>query len=515
MSTKYGQNVPGARHPATNMSSATTFIANLALAGLSVIPCRADSAEPAGNGQYEADVIIVGAGIAGLVTAYELQKRGISTLVLEASAVPGGRVATANYGNGLVAEFGLQEIWSNNPILGIAKSLGFELRPEYEHCAHSTFMHGDKLFPDIYDGTMRAHWDSFLSPVERRNLEGWLTGAQDLYARARSVGIHDPRVRVLQDLSFEEWLTHSAELSELATAWLRLHVQAELASDWSQVSALYALLEMEIYFDGGAACYAIDGGNSRLIEALANESGPIITSARVSNIDRNIVVDSDSSVRVTYIKNHNVESVSAKRVVLAVPFHQIPQINIQPALSQAHEKSLQSLGYGQFVVVHLLMDNASATLTSTDGHEITDGILTNGPLGYVYGVVAENDPDAVFSVLVYGNYAKATHMKPHAITVSEILSELDRIQPGLSSSVADAYVYSYHPASIPLWAPGRSPLDEQSELLRRPAGTLYFAGDYTRGGHSGSAAQSGIDVAAEIAREFATNRLPRRRGAPY
>ena len=36
------------------------------------------------------DVIIVGAGIAGLAAAYELNRRGVSVLVLERSARPGG-----------------------------------------------------------------------------------------------------------------------------------------------------------------------------------------------------------------------------------------------------------------------------------------------------------------------------------------------------------------------------------------------------------------------------------------
>src|SRR5712691_3567498 len=36
------------------------------------------------------DVVIVGAGIAGLAAAYELNRRGVSVLVLERSARPGG-----------------------------------------------------------------------------------------------------------------------------------------------------------------------------------------------------------------------------------------------------------------------------------------------------------------------------------------------------------------------------------------------------------------------------------------
>ena len=36
------------------------------------------------------DVVIVGAGIAGLATAYELSRRGVSFVVLERASRPGG-----------------------------------------------------------------------------------------------------------------------------------------------------------------------------------------------------------------------------------------------------------------------------------------------------------------------------------------------------------------------------------------------------------------------------------------
>ena len=38
------------------------------------------------------DVIVVGAGIAGLAAAYELHKRGISFVVLERTPRPGGLI---------------------------------------------------------------------------------------------------------------------------------------------------------------------------------------------------------------------------------------------------------------------------------------------------------------------------------------------------------------------------------------------------------------------------------------
>ena len=50
----------------------------------------ADSAELPNS----VDVIVVGAGLAGLVAAHEIQRRGLSVVVLEAQDAVGGRVRT-------------------------------------------------------------------------------------------------------------------------------------------------------------------------------------------------------------------------------------------------------------------------------------------------------------------------------------------------------------------------------------------------------------------------------------
>ena len=56
---------------------------------------------PAGSGKGK-KVIIVGSGIGGLVSAYELGKAGYDCMILEATAHVGGRNKTARHGDKLV-----------------------------------------------------------------------------------------------------------------------------------------------------------------------------------------------------------------------------------------------------------------------------------------------------------------------------------------------------------------------------------------------------------------------------
>jgi monoamine oxidase len=77
-------------------------------------------------------VIVVGAGLAGLCTAYELGALGHDVTVLEAPTRPGGRVQTLRdpFDDGLFAEAGASRIPSSHHLtLGYARMFGLMLVP--------------------------------------------------------------------------------------------------------------------------------------------------------------------------------------------------------------------------------------------------------------------------------------------------------------------------------------------------------------------------------------------------
>src|SRR5215468_2056356 len=63
-------------------------------------------------------VLVLGGGLAGLCTAYELQKLGYQATVLEAQLRPGGRVCTIRhrFGPGLYVEAGAEAIPAGHDI---------------------------------------------------------------------------------------------------------------------------------------------------------------------------------------------------------------------------------------------------------------------------------------------------------------------------------------------------------------------------------------------------------------
>jgi len=67
-----------------------------------------------GNSDQRIDVAIVGGGIAGLSAAYDLQARGLSVRVLEASARVGGVIATERF-DGWVIDGGPDSLLVQKP----------------------------------------------------------------------------------------------------------------------------------------------------------------------------------------------------------------------------------------------------------------------------------------------------------------------------------------------------------------------------------------------------------------
>jgi monoamine oxidase len=443
-------------------------------------------------------VVVVGGGIAGLLSAYELEKRGFTVSILEADSVFGGRVATADYGGGLKAEYGLQEMWSDNPLLSTVRELGIPL-DENPGKSYSSVIIDGKLYP-YFRTAKEAFFDTLMPPPDKARLLSWLDQAERLRARALSEGLSAPEVRSLQDLSFSAWV-ESAKLPRNAAELLRLLIECEVGTTWQGVSALFGLLEFGPFLGEGELAYHVRGGNSRLIEGLLGAiHGEKLRSATVLRIERFARPDGQITVRVDYERDHRIRTLTAERVVVAVPFWRLHQIEMLPPLSADKWQAISSLSRGQYTVVHLLMKKDAEKLWLIHG-ESPFALLTDGPLGVVYGTfgAAPTLPATeVFSLLIHGASAAAFHMVPRELRLAEIDGNLDALWPGFSQYVQASYVFSYHPGAVPVWPPGRSPLDEPSSKLREPELGLYLAGDYLYDAHSDGAAKSALRVAEQI-----------------
>jgi monoamine oxidase len=445
-------------------------------------------------------VAIVGGGLAGLVTAYELKKKGVPFHLLEATDMLGGRVQTAHYEGGLRAEYGLQEVWADNPLYQIMQELKLPLDGGPEPAFSSMVLDG-KVYPFVQD-TNDEYFAAMMKPEEIAQLKGWMAKAKALRERAMKSGVKDAEIAKLQDLTFAKWI-HSFKMSKRVEDWIRLTIECELAHSWEVFSAVVGLIEFGVFLGEGEPNYKVDGGNTKLIEALAESAGTasITKNAMVQRVDR----PKPNEAVVSYLHNGKLKTLKAQHVVVAVPPWRLHQIHFEPTLSKKKWEGVTTLMRGSYTVVHMVVNKAHRQITYVNG-ENPFPVLSDGVTGVIYGAQSEapaDSPNEVFAFLVHGGAAYGFHMLPREAKIKEMLDGMDKLWPGFSKHVVTTYVYTYHPGAITVWPAGRSPIDDESDALRAPDGNLYLVGDWLYSGHSDGAARSAMTAAETIAKASA------------
>jgi monoamine oxidase len=113
---------------------------------------------------HEADVIIVGAGISGMIAARKVLEAGLTPLVLEADERVGGRILTEEVIPGVPIELGAQWIGDTHQrMFRLAAELGVQTYPQYDE--------GDTSYDVGGSGVLRENEFQARFASELRELE--------------------------------------------------------------------------------------------------------------------------------------------------------------------------------------------------------------------------------------------------------------------------------------------------------------------------------------------------------
>ncbi|XP_076954050.1 lysine-specific histone demethylase 1 homolog 1-like [Bidens hawaiensis] len=289
------------------------------------------------GGLFRGDVIVIGAGLAGLVAARQLVFLGFKVVVLEGRSRPGGRVRTKKMSGGdcvAAADLGGSVLTgiNGNPLGVLARQLGFPLHKVRDICP-LYLPNGDTVNPEI-DSKVEVLFNKLLDRVCKLR--------QSMMDEAKSVDV--PLGTALEAFRNVYKVTEEDLQEKMLLDWHLANLEYANATLMSNLSMVF--WDQDDPFEmGGDHCF-IPGGNDRFIRALA-ESLPIFYNQTVKTIK----YGSDG-----VLINANGKDYNADMVLCTVPLGVLkkPTIEFIPDLPQRKKDAIERLGFGLLNKVAIL-----------------------------------------------------------------------------------------------------------------------------------------------------------------
>jgi monoamine oxidase len=394
--------------------------------------------------------VVVGAGLAGLVAAHELDRAGFRVTVLEARSRIGGRVHTLRhpFADGQHVEAGGEYIDTiHSAVLGYARRFGLKLEDAQAGGGEDgiVYLRG-KARPDSEVRTRSVQ--VALARLEARSS-----------ALARGIDAADPLRR---GASFDRHsladLMDGLGISGVARFLAERDARDEYGVEPAQLSLLFHLQLYAATLDlpeSGIERYRIRGGNDLLPRALASGL-ELRLGSPVGRIERR-----GSRVRAG--------GIDADWCVLAAPLPALRQIEFVPPLPTSVAAAVADLQYGKVSKTPVQYRERFWLRRGLTGDTITDL-----PVGTTWD--ATNAQAGTKGILLtYATDGGGTSAR-------QAVGQLDQVYPGSAAGALTGVTAHwprepYSGGSYTAYAPGQ--MTRFHAALRRPMGRLLLAGEHT------------------------------------
>ena len=447
-----------------------------------------------GVGERKADVVVVGAGLAGLAAARTLAGAGVDVVVLEARNRVGGRTYTKPARSGTPLDLGAQWIGPTQyRLAALAESAGVTTFRMYDTGNNLQFQDGQRT---IYSGAIPI--DDPLVAME--TVETML----QLNLMANEVPLDAP----WEAAKAEEWDTHTVATwmennvpSSEVLKLLALAIQSVFSAEPRDISLLHVLfyihsagsLKQLISVTGGAQECRFHGGAQQISIKVADTLGErVILNAPVHTIsqdDAGVLVESDAL------------TVKAQRVIVAIPPTLAGRIRYRPILPALRDQLTQRMPMGTIIKVHCLYETPFWREEGLSGQVTSD----TGLVRISFDNSPESGTPGVLLAFIEGDEGRRWGRRSadeRRIAVLQCLAGYFGEKAGRPSEYVEQSwaeeEYSrggyggYMPPGV--WT-------NYGEALRTPIGRLHWAGTETAtvwNGYLDGAVQSGERAAGEV-----------------
>ncbi len=442
----------------------------------------------------DADVVVVGAGLAGLVAATRLTGDGHTVCVLEARDRVGGRVVNAATDDGTVVELGGQWVGpTQDRILELSRDLGLELFPTHNE-GENVVSYGGRL--RRYRGAIPKLPPPVLADIGQAQFR--------LDRMAKTVPLDAPwtapRAESWDGQTVETWLRRHMR-TRGGRAMLRLGVRAVFAGEARDLSLLHflfyshsgGLLDRLFNVEDGAQESRYVGGSQLVALRLAERLGEAVHLGRPV---RRIVQDEDG-VRV----EGDGGPVRGRVAVVTAPPMLAGRIDYEPALPPARRQLTARLPMGSVIKCMAVYDEPFWRADGLTGQG-TDEV---GPAQLTFDNSPPRGTPGVLLAFVEGAHARHLSGRPADERRLAVTTGLARLFGPRAGSPREFLELDW---STEEWSGGcygahlaPGVLSDFGPALRQPCGRIHWAGTESASvwaGYMDGAVRSGERVAAEV-----------------
>ena len=465
--------------------------------------------------QLEADVAVVGAGLAGLVAARQLEAAGARVLVIEARDRVGGRLLNEEIGDGKVVEVGGQWIGpTQDRIAALAAGVGVGTFPTYDE-GREVMVMGERraTFSGFAEIGVEAVRDlsRAISPLALIDFE---QARIRLDRMAQQVPLEAPweapKARRWDGQTFDTWMRRNIPTAGARTLFGIL-TEAVWAAEPADVSLLHILfytrsgggIDSLAGTDGGAQQDRFHGGSQRIALLLAEQLGA--ERVRLGSPVRRIEHDRDGVVVHAAGGSGGSASVRAQRAIVAIPPTLAGRIDYDPPLPALRDQLTQRMPQGTLMKAEAVYDKPFWRDDGLTGQAVSD----TGPVKVTFD---NSPPDGSVGVLMgfIGGTAARQHMVKskadmQAAALGSFATYFGDKAKSPNAFIQQNWVKEVWSRGGPVALVGTGTYLDFGPLLRAPQGKIHWAGTETStywNGYMDGAVRSGERAAAEVLGEI-------------